>query len=64
MDFEHGARTKSLIAQLQDFTDRHIYPDETVYDAQMEAFGAERWQARFMTLEAAYQMDKEGDKAA
>lgn len=44
MDFEHNQRTKDLVARVEDFMDKHIYPAEDVFADQMEAFGADRWQ--------------------
>lgn len=46
MHFEHNERTKELIARLEDFMDKHVYPNEATYYEQMEAFGAQgnRWQ--------------------
>ena len=37
MDFEHTPKVKDLIAQVSDFMDRHVYPAEKVYDAEMTA---------------------------
>ncbi len=44
MDFEHNQRTKDLLARVEDFMDKHIYPAEPVFAEQMEAFGDNRWQ--------------------
>ncbi len=44
MDFDHNQRTKDLIARVEDFMDKHIYPAEAVYAEQMAAFGDNRWQ--------------------
>ena len=44
MDFEHNQRTRDLIARVEDFMDKHIYPAEPVYEEQMAAFGDDRWQ--------------------
>ncbi len=44
MDFEHNQRTTDLVKRVEDFMDKHIYPAEEVYDAQMAAFGDNRWQ--------------------
>ena len=38
--------TKELIARVEAFMDAHIYPAESVYAEQMEAFGENRWQVR------------------
>ncbi|MGA0610694.1 acyl-CoA dehydrogenase family protein [Caldimonas sp. KR1-144] len=37
MDFEYSPRTKELQARLQSFMDRHIYPAEARYAAEIEA---------------------------
>ena len=44
MDFDHNQRTKDLVARVEDFMDKHIYPAEAVYAEQMTAFGDNRWQ--------------------
>ena len=44
MDFDHNQRTKDLLARVEDFMDKHIYPAEAVYEEQMAAFGENRWQ--------------------
>ena len=44
MNFEHNDKTKELIARVEAFMDAHIYPAESVYAEQMEAFGEDRWQ--------------------
>jgi acyl-CoA dehydrogenase len=44
MIFEHNERTKEMIARVEAFMEAHIYPNEATYAAQMEAFGADRWQ--------------------
>ena len=44
MIFEHNDKTKELIARLEAFMDAHVYPAESVYAEQMEAFGENRWQ--------------------
>ena len=44
MNFEHNDKTKELIARVEAFMDAHIYPSESVYAEQMEAFGENRWQ--------------------
>ena len=41
MIFEHNDRTKELIARVEAFMDAHIYPNETTYAEQMDAFRAE-----------------------
>jgi alkylation response protein AidB-like acyl-CoA dehydrogenase len=44
MDFDHTPKVKELMDRVQDFMDRHVYPAETIYAEQMEAFGDNRWQ--------------------
>ena len=44
MDFAPTASTTKMMARLQAFMDEHVYPAEAVYEAQMRAFGANRWQ--------------------
>ncbi len=44
MDFEHNQRTRDLLARVEDFMDKHIYPAEPVFEEQMAAFGDDRWQ--------------------
>ena len=44
MIFEHNEKTKELMARVQAFMDKHIYPNEKTYDDQMKAFGTDRWQ--------------------
>ena len=44
MDFDHSPKVKELMVRVQDFMDKHVYPAETVYAEQMEAFGDNRWQ--------------------
>lgn len=44
MIFEHDKRTKELIARIENFMDKHIYPNEVVYAQQMVDFGENRWQ--------------------
>ena len=43
MIFEHNDRTKELIARVEGFSrmDAHIYPNESTYHEQMDAFRAE-----------------------
>ena len=36
MDFDYSPRQRELIQSVQDFMDRHVYPAEPVYAAQME----------------------------
>ena len=35
MQFEHNDRTKELIARVETFMDKYIYPNETIYAEQM-----------------------------
>ncbi|MGE4060309.1 MAG: acyl-CoA dehydrogenase family protein [Sphingomonadales bacterium] len=44
MEFELSPKAKDLQQRLLAFFDEHIYPNEQTYDAQMEAFGHDRWQ--------------------
>ncbi len=44
MDFQLSPRAKELQQRLLAFFDEHIYPNEETYDAQMAAFGSNRWQ--------------------
>ena len=37
MDFEFSSKVKDLQAQLSDFMDEHIYPNETAFHAEVEA---------------------------
>jgi len=41
MDFDFNDKTKELQARLNRFMDKHIYPNEDTYQAQMDAFRAE-----------------------
>ena len=36
MHFDHSDTVKALLARLQEFMDAHVYPNESVYDAQVE----------------------------
>ncbi|MDR3498343.1 MAG: acyl-CoA dehydrogenase family protein [Parvibaculum sp.] len=40
MDFEYSDKTKELMARLERFMDKHIYPNEKTYNDQMDAFRA------------------------
>ena len=42
MDFDYSDKTKALIDRVQDFMDRHIYPNEEVFYAAHEALD-DRW---------------------
>ena len=44
MIFEHNDKTKELIARVEAFMDKYVYPNEATYDEQMIAFGEDRWQ--------------------
>jgi acyl-CoA dehydrogenase len=44
MDFAPSARAEQLKARLESFMAEHVYPAEAVYDAQLQGFGANRWQ--------------------
>jgi alkylation response protein AidB-like acyl-CoA dehydrogenase len=44
MDFAPSARTTDLVSRLEEFMREHVVPAEPVYEAQMKAFGANRWQ--------------------
>ena len=42
MEFEYNDRTKELMARVQDFMDRYVYPNEDVYYEQLDE-GDTRW---------------------
>ena len=44
MDFTHSPSQKHWLGRVRAFMDAHVYPAIPVYDAQMKAFGANRWQ--------------------
>jgi alkylation response protein AidB-like acyl-CoA dehydrogenase len=44
MNFDHSDKTKELIARVEKFMDENVYPNESVYEEQMQAFGENRWQ--------------------
>ena len=44
MDFAPTARTTALMSRLEAFMLEHVYPAEAVYDAELKAFGTNRWQ--------------------
>jgi acyl-CoA dehydrogenase len=44
MDFAPSARTAELVARLEEFMRAHVAPAEALYEAQLKAFGASRWQ--------------------
>jgi len=43
MDFAPSARTTDLANRLEAFMREHVVPAEPVYEAQMKAFGTDRW---------------------
>ncbi|MFM2423536.1 MAG: hypothetical protein RL291_2066 [Pseudomonadota bacterium] len=44
MDFMMSERQKHWRDRVIKFMEAHVYPNEKTYDAQMEAFGQNRWQ--------------------
>ena len=44
MDFDLSDRQRHWIDRVQRFMDAHVHPAVPVYEAQMEGFGADRWQ--------------------
>lgn len=44
MNFDYSDKTKSLIDDVANFMDKHIYPAEPIYNQQMKDFGDNRWQ--------------------
>ena len=44
MNFDYSDKTKSLIEDVSNFMDKHIYPAEPIYNQQMKDFGDNRWQ--------------------
>lgn len=44
MNFDYSDKTKALIAKMEAFMDKHVYPNEATYNQQMQDFGANRWQ--------------------
>ncbi len=44
MDFEYNEKTRYALGRLGEFMEKHIYPNEATYAAEMEGFGADRWQ--------------------
>jgi acyl-CoA dehydrogenase len=51
MNFEHTPRALELIERLGAFMDRYVYPAESVFDAQMQGFGTDRWRIPPIILE-------------
>ena len=43
MDFEPNEKTSMALAQVQEFMDEHIYPNESTYYEQLDA-QEDRWQ--------------------
>ena len=44
MIFEYNDKTKELIARVEAFMDKYVYPNEVTYQQQMDSFGENRWQ--------------------
>ncbi len=44
MNFEYSEKTQHAMSLLQEFMDKHVYPNEETYYRQMDGFGADRWQ--------------------
>ena len=44
MDFDYSDRQRHWIDRVQRFMNAHVHPAVPTYDAQMAAFGADRWQ--------------------
>jgi acyl-CoA dehydrogenase len=44
MIFEYNDKTKELIARVEAFMDKYVYPNEATYQEQMDSFGENRWQ--------------------
>ena len=44
MDFEYSEKTRFALDRLHDFMHRNVYPNESVYEQQLEDFGTDRWQ--------------------
>lgn len=42
MDFQPNQKTRNALAQLQDFMDRNVYPNEAEYDRQIPPIAALR----------------------
>ena len=60
MIFEHNEKTKELLARLEAFMDKYVYPNEETYTAQMEAFGDNRWQVPAILEELKVKAREEG----
>lgn len=44
MDFEYNKKTRDYMGRLTEFMEAYIYPNEELYEEQMESFGTDRWQ--------------------
>ncbi len=60
MIFEHNDKTKELLARLEAFMDKYIYPNEATYAKQMEDFGENRWQVPAILEELKVKAREEG----
>ena len=60
MIFEHNDKTKELLARLESFMDKYIYPNEATYAKQMEDFGENRWQVPAILEELKVKAREEG----
>ena len=60
MQFEHSDKTKEMIARVSAFMDKHVYPHEKTYAAQMEGFGSDRWQVPPILEELKQKAKQEG----
>ena len=60
MIFEHNDKTKELLARLESFMDKYIYPNEATYAKQMEDFGENRWQVPAILEEFKVKAREEG----
>ena len=60
MIFEHNEKTKELLARLESFMDKYIYPNEATYAKQMEDFGENRWQVPAILEELKVKAREEG----
>ncbi len=50
MDFDHTSKVKELVARVEDFMDKHVYPAEGAVADEMTSWGEDRWQV-LQTLE-------------
>jgi len=44
VEFAYNDKTQHALERIEAFMAEHIYPNEATYAAQMDAFGADRWQ--------------------